>query len=118
MIAIDHGVVITHILPLLANRGIHPEAAVLAASMIGPMQVLGRLTLMAVERRVSVLVVSVGCYVAMALAGGALLGASVLPELVVAFVILQGAGYGVTSIVRPVENPNPAAPTTRALLLY
>ncbi len=31
----------------------------------------------------------------------AVLGASVLPGLVVAFVILQGAGYGVTSIVHP-----------------
>lgn len=102
MIAIDHGIVITHILPLLDDRGINDEAAVLAAAMIGPMQVCGRLAMMAAERYVSIRVIAVGCYVTTALAATTLLAASVLPSLVVAFVILQGAGYGVTSIVRPV----------------
>jgi len=38
----------------------------------------------------------------MALASAALLATAVQFELVVAFVLLQGAGYGVTSITRPV----------------
>ncbi len=100
--ALDHGMIITHILPILDDRAVHPEAAVLAASMIGPMQVAGRLAMMAAERRVSTLVIAASCYLAMALAAAALLGAGAVPGLVVVFVILHGAGNGVTSIVRPV----------------
>ena len=70
--------------------------------MIGPMQVAGRLTMLAFERRVSSLGIFVSCFVAMGLASLALLGASALPVLIIAFVLLQGAGHGVTSIMRPV----------------
>ena len=41
-------------------------------------------------------------YVAMAIAAMALLGAGAVPELIVVFVLFQGAGFGVTSILRPV----------------
>jgi len=102
MIAIDHAMLITHILPILSDRGIHDQAAVLAASMIGPMQVSGRLAMMAAERHVSTLAIAMGCYLTMALAAAALLGMVSIPGLVAVFVILQGAGYGVTSIMRPV----------------
>lgn len=102
LIAVNHGIIITHILPLLEDRGIQAGAAVLAASMIGPMQVCGRLALMAVERRIPMSLIAVCCYVAMGFAAGALLVASRLPALVLVFVFLQGAGYGITSIVRPV----------------
>ena len=102
MIGLDHGIVLTHILPILGDRGVHAEAAVLAASMIGPMQVAGRLAMMAAERHVSTLAIFMGSYLAMGAAAGLLLGASLVPSLVVGFVIFQGAGYGVTSILRPV----------------
>lgn len=102
MIALDHGMVITHILPILDDRGVHPEAAVLAASMIGPMQVAGRLGMMAVERHVSTLAVAMICFLGMGVAAALLLGAAWVPGLVVAFVIVHGACYGLSSIVRPV----------------
>ena len=102
MIALDHGIVISHLLPILGDRGVEEGAAVLAASMIGPMQVAGRLAMMAGERHLSTLALSVGCYVAVGLAAGSLFGARFLPELVVPFVICQGAGIGVISIMRPV----------------
>ncbi len=101
-VALDHGMIITHLLPMLDERGVQPQAAVLAASMIGPMQVTGRLAMMAVERHVSMIAIAGACFIAMAGAAGALLGASVVSSLIVAFVILQGAGNGVTSIARPV----------------
>lgn len=102
MIALDHGILITHLLPLLDERGVGSEAAILAASMIGPMQVAGRLAMMAAERHVSTLGISVACFVAMGIAAMSLLGASVVPVLLVSFVLFHGAGYGVTSIMRPV----------------
>ena len=36
---------LTHLLPLLDERGIHRETAVIVASMIGPMQVAGRIAM-------------------------------------------------------------------------
>ena len=102
MIALEHGILLTHLLPLLDERGIHGETAILAAAMIGPMQVAGRLAMMAAERHVSNLGIAVACYIALGIAALSLLGTIAVPTLLVAFVLFQGSGYGVTSIVRPV----------------
>ena len=102
MLGCNHGVIINHILPILTDRGLTGDAAVLAASMIGPMQVAGRLAMMAAERRVSSHAITSACFVGVACAGAALYFSAVVPALVVVFVILQGSGHGVTSIMRPV----------------
>ena len=102
MITLDHSVLITHLLPLLDERGIQPQSAVFAASMIGPMQVTGRLVMMAVEKYVSTIAICFACFVSTLIATVALLGAANIPMLLAAFVLFQGAGYGVTSITRPV----------------
>lgn len=102
MIALEHGILLTHLLPLLDERGVHGETAILAASMIGPMQVAGRLAMIAAERHVSNFGIGVACYLALAIAAMALLGTAAIPMLLVPFVLFQGSGYGVTSIVRPV----------------
>ena len=41
LLAFNHGMVISHMLPMLGDRGLSDNLAVLAASMIGPMQVTG-----------------------------------------------------------------------------
>ena len=102
MIALNHGILLTHLLPLLDERGIRGETAILAASMIGPMQVAGRLAMMAAERHVSNLGIVIACYVALGVAALSLLGTTTIPTLLVAFVLFQGSGYGLTSIMRPV----------------
>lgn len=102
MISLEHGILLTHLLPLLDERGFHGETAILAASMIGPMQVAGRLAMMAAERHVSIFGIAIACYVALGIGALSLLGAGAVPALLVAFVLFQGSGYGVTSIVRPV----------------
>ena len=102
MIGLNHGAIITHMLPLFDERGIQANMAVFAASMIGPMQVAGRVIMLAVERRFSSIVIFVACFASMAVASIALLGANAIPWLVVGFVFLQGAGAGTTSILRPV----------------
>lgn len=102
MIALEHGMLLTHLLPLLDERGIHGETAILAASMIGPMQVAGRLAMIAAERHVSILGIAAVSYVSLGIAAGSLMGTSAIPALLVGFVLFQGSGYGVTSIVRPV----------------
>jgi MFS family permease len=102
MISLDHGMLITHLLPLLGERGVHQEIAVLAVSMIGPMQVAGRLLMMAVERRVSMPAVCATTFIFISSAAIVLYFAGASTMLILTFVLLQGSGYGVTSITRPV----------------
>lgn len=102
LMALVQGMIITHLLPILADRGVAAGAAVLAASCIGPMQVVGRLAMMAVERHVAIAGIALAM-LAVVLAGlVALWLAPSAPALVAVFVLLHGAGYGVYSIVRPV----------------
>ena len=102
MLGGNHGIVINHMLPILADRGLSGDAAVLTASMVGPMQVAGRLAMMAVENRISSHAITTACFFAVGGATAALFFSSAVPMLLVLFVILQGSGHGVTSIMRPV----------------
>jgi MFS family permease len=101
-IAMAQGLIITHLLPLLAERDVPLELAVLAASLIGPMQVTGRIVMMMAERYVSMTAVAAVTFLFMLGAATALFFAGANPWLVFVFVVLHGSGYGVTSIVRPV----------------
>lgn len=100
-VALIHGVIINHLLPILAERGVASSTAILAAAMIGPMQVAGRLAMLAGERRLPAGPTTVMCLGGMAAAATALLGATWLPLLAL-FVVLQGACYGTTTILKPV----------------
>jgi len=101
-LALNHGMLINHMLPLLNERGVQPETAILAASMIGPMQVMGRLAIMAAERHISTSGLFVVCTLALATASVSIYGAIAIPALLVSFVVFQGAGNGFVSILRPV----------------
>jgi len=100
-LGLAHGVTIHHFLPILYDRGISAEVAVVAASFVGPMQVAGRLAMMAAERHVTIHEITIGVFVAVATSILLLAATISMPTLVVAFVILFGAGYGVVSIIRP-----------------
>ncbi len=121
-IAFNHGALISHLLTILSARGVHADMAVLAAAMIGPMQVTGRLAMMAAEQHMKVVSVALCAFCALALGAAALYGVGGgtgvsagagaggatpeanpgLPLLLVAFVVFQGAGFGVLSILRPI----------------
>ena len=66
------------------------------------MQVVGRVVMIFAERHVSMYTVCASTFISMLLGIGALIYAGARQELVFLFVILHGAGYGVTSITRPV----------------
>ena len=100
--ALDHGMLVSHVLPILDDRGIDAGLAVAAAACIGPMQVAGRLVLMAAERVATPLAASAGCFAMMAIAGACLLHAGATPAFLIGFVVLQGAGIGIASVMRPV----------------
>ncbi len=101
IISIVHGMIVTHLLPLLAERGVSASFAILVASMIGPMQVFGRLVMMATEKRTSTLTTALACFAGMAIGISALAIAGTESVVILTFVVLHGSAYGVTSIVRP-----------------
>ena len=101
LLGLNHSAILNHFLPMLDERGIPEGMAVFAAAMIGPMQVAGRLAMMAVERHVSNRGITIACFVSVSLATLSLMTASLVPMMLVPFVILQGSGHGVTSIMKP-----------------
>ncbi|MEM7240403.1 MAG: MFS transporter, partial [Pseudomonadota bacterium] len=102
MMALNHGIVLNHLLPLLDERGLAPTTAVLAASLIGPMQVAGRIVMMLVEHRISTLAVTLTSFAGVLIAALCLLASQMAPALVFGAVVLQGAAYGLISIMKPV----------------
>jgi hypothetical protein len=101
-LALNHGMVVTHLLPLLDARGVPEAMAVLAISLIGPMQVAGRLVMIAAQRYVGMIVIAAATCVMMTLSGIMLGLAAALPMLIYLFVVLQGGAAGVSSITKPV----------------
>lgn len=101
-IGLAHGAIISHIRPILADRDMVEGVAVLAASMIGPMQVLGRIVKVLAGRHIDDFGATKGCVISIGCGCFALLWATGSAPLVILFVVLHGAGYGIASIVRPV----------------
>ena len=65
-IALAHGMMITHLLSMLAEAHVAKRIAVLAASMIGPMQVAGRIVLAVAGGNVSAMAGTTGYLVGLA----------------------------------------------------
>jgi len=99
--AIVHGAALHHLLPILDDRGLSGEMAVLAASFIGPMQVAGRLAMMASEKFASHHSVTVAAFLMMGVSIVLLLFSGSSPAFLSIFVILFGGAYGTVSILRP-----------------
>ncbi len=101
MIWLNHGILLTYVLMLFADRGAGAGMATLAASCIGPAQVLGRLILLFQGARVGNARATVWSLIGVVLAGVALWLAGAAPLLIFVFAALQGAGAGLLSILRP-----------------
>jgi MFS family permease len=101
-IGLAHGAILTHLLFILQENGLPAWLAVVVVSMIGPMQVVGRVFMMLTAGRVSTFGVAIACYSLMIIALAALLATRLNIWMAFVFVAFHGAGYGVASIVRPV----------------
>ena len=99
--SLNHGIIISHLLPIFYDRGLDAKTAVLAASCIGPMQVVGRLMMLASEKKVSVFSLCIVSFISMFVAGWSIYLGNISLGLIIAFVIFQGASYGILSIIRP-----------------
>lgn len=101
LIWLNHGVLITYVLELFADRGAGPAMAATAAACIGPSQVAGRLLFMLGEARVGNARATLIALGGVAAASAVLWLAGLAPVLVFGFALAQGAGAGLMSILRP-----------------
>ncbi|OGI63861.1 MAG: hypothetical protein A2W18_11475 [Candidatus Muproteobacteria bacterium RBG_16_60_9] len=93
-----------HVIPLLESRGFAPTAAVVIASLVGPMQVASRFTEMVFSKHVPTLLLGSVTVLLMPLGLAVLL----IPEwssVVFLFVVIYGAGLGLITMVRATAPP-------------
>ena len=100
-VAINHGMIISHILPLIESRGVQSGHAIIAASFIGVAQIVGRLAVLPLEKRTSLVVICGIALVGLSAASGSLALAGYSIVFLGTFVLLQGASIGVESITKP-----------------
>jgi MFS family permease len=101
-LALVHGGVLQHLLPMLTERGVATSSAVLVASLVGPMQVVGRVALSATAKHISPLTLTFATFGFMALSVIVLKTANTNMVSLIIFVAIFGASYGTVSILRPV----------------
>ncbi|WP_323004912.1 MFS transporter [Pseudorhodobacter sp.] len=101
LVGLNHWILISFLVPSLVEMGVSHGLAVLAASLVGPAQTLGRFVLMRAEARISTAQV-LGVTVVMLLGASVLLaGAGVSALLIFGFAALQGGAMGIMTILRP-----------------
>ena len=97
-LTLSHGSIVTHVIPLLLERKMTEGIEILFSSLIGPMQVVGRLAMIALQGKkfsISSISVLIFLFKAFAVAANNIF-------LIMLFVIFMGAGAGMTSISRAV----------------
>ncbi|MDN5787705.1 MFS transporter [Pseudorhodobacter sp.] len=102
LVGLNHWILINFLVPLLLALGVSHGWAVLAASLVGPSQTLGRFVLMQAEARIGTkraLLITIGMMLA---ASAALAGVGASGLLIFVFATLQGGAMGIMTILRPV----------------
>lgn len=100
--SMNHFMLATYFIPLFTGLGAAKATAVLAASVVGPFQVIGRLVLMMNGARISALFSTRVALVGLIISSVGLMAAGLAPMLVFVFAAVQGASIGMMSILRPV----------------
>jgi MFS family permease len=91
---------IFQLLPMLALWQVDTAAVLLTVTLIGPMQVLGRIALVAIGKRASVRVVGIGVMLALASSTLALMLLPRTGAALVLFAALYGSGNGMMTLLR------------------
>lgn len=102
LLALVHGTTLHHLLPILSDRKLEIGSAVLVASLIGPMQVAGRLVITVLSNRLSHKLIAYGCFLFIGIALVFLYFSWFGFSVAITFALVFGSGYGVVSIIRPV----------------
>lgn len=102
LVAMNHGTILNHILPIFVDRGASLWMATAAASLVGPAQVLGRVMMLRFEVNMASVTLALIALATACVAAMVLLTAELAPALIFPFAVLQGCAFGVFSILRPV----------------
>lgn len=102
LLSLNHWMLIAFIIPMFIDLGASSEAAIFAASVVGPSQVVGRLILMRFDKVTDNWRALWLCLAGMVLGVAALWLAGAAPVMILGFAVLQGAAVGVMTILRPV----------------
>ena len=106
-LALAHGMIITHIIPLLIERNIPNAIQLFITALIGPSQVVGRIIMIILQKqKFSINIISTLTFILKIVATIFLIYANNNIYLLILFVIFQGSGAGMTSIARPVVTAN------------
>ncbi len=100
--AMNHTMLVTYFIPLFTGLGVAKTTAVVAASTVGPFQVMGRLFLMVRGGHITTLFSTWMALLGLALSSLILMSAGLASVLVFIFAAIQGASIGMTTILRPV----------------
>ena len=105
-IAINHVMLISQILPILESKGVSSSYSVLVASLMGPMQVFGRMSLVGIEQIAKkdfpTIPVSGISSIALCISSLALFFADSFWFLMILFLIFQGTAFGIMNIIKPI----------------
>jgi len=102
LVSLNHWMVTSYLIPIFALQGASAALAVLAASLIGPAQVVGRLALMRFEARIGNAIATRATLATLVIAALVLTLTGLHPAVILTYVALQGAAMGVITILRPV----------------
>ena len=107
VLALAHGMIITHIIPLLIERNISNSIQLLISASISPMQVLGRIIMIILQKQnFSINIISTLTFLLKIIGTVFLIYANDNIYFLILFVIFQGSGAGMTSISRAVVTAN------------
>ena len=101
LLAVVHGATLHHLLYILGDRGLALGISVFVASLIGPMQVLGRVVITLLQKQLSHKLIVYGAFIFMGSAMLLLFNAQHGLYVAVTFAVVFGSGYGTLSIIRP-----------------
>ena len=105
-IAINHIKLIGEILPILESKGASSSYSVLVATLMGLIQIFGRMSLVGMERIVKkdfeTIPVSVISSIILCISSLALFFANSYWFLMMLFLIFHGIAFGIMNIIKPV----------------
>jgi predicted MFS family arabinose efflux permease len=102
LLSLNHWMMMSFLVPVFVGLGALPAKAVLAASVVGPAQVAGRLVLLRFESRLSNRTVAAATFGLIVLAPLVLAATGAAASVIFVYAVIQGAAMGVTTILRPV----------------
>tara|TARA_X000000950_G_scaffold287491_1_gene399977 strand:+ start:3471 stop:4661 length:1191 start_codon:yes stop_codon:yes gene_type:complete len=101
LIALNHQMLVSHIIPLLLEKGLEFKMAIIIASLFGPFQVVGRMIILFFGEKISDTNSLFYIFYMTVISLLFLYVTHISPTLAFIFILLEASAYGITSIILP-----------------